>query len=72
MAFKVKFAQNTEKDYSDDDKYDFEDGGVLKITFGNTAQWTEYHAPGTWEQVLAEHDHRKGKTAGRGGAAVLR
>jgi hypothetical protein len=59
MAFKVKFTEKQEKleEYETSDAYDFLEGGVLSIAFGNEEQWTEYHAPGRWVQVTAEPNH---------------
>jgi hypothetical protein len=65
MAFKVRFSQAQDKpnDYDTGDVYNFLDGGVLSIAFAaNKAKWTEYHAPGTWLQVVAEANHAPGQS----------
>lgn len=58
MAFNVTFGKQAKpNEYKDGDSYSFLDGGVLSITYGDGRRWTEYHAPGKWEQVTAEPDH---------------
>jgi hypothetical protein len=64
MAFKVRFAQNTTRHHETGDTYDFRDGGVLVITYADEAKWTEYHPPGTWQQVTASQDHLPGYSGG--------
>jgi hypothetical protein len=63
MAFKMRFTEKQDE-YETSDAYDFLEGGVLSITFGNEAQWTEYHAPGRWMQVTAEPNHPPGRAGG--------
>lgn len=61
MAFKVQFsgqAQPTE--FDDDDGYEFLDGGVLAIHFGDEEAWAQYHPPTKWDLVTAEPDHVAG------------
>jgi hypothetical protein len=65
MAFKVRFTEalDTLNDYETGDVYDFLEGGVLSIAYaGSKAKWTEYHAPGTWVQVVAEPQHMPGQS----------
>jgi hypothetical protein len=62
MAFNVRFEKTGDpKEYANDDVYAFLEGGVLSITYGDNAKWTEYHPPGTWAQVTAEPNHLPGK-----------
>jgi hypothetical protein len=61
MAFRVRFSDNEQlRDYSDEDGFEFLEGGVLAIHFGDEAKWSEFHPPGRWHQVLAEPDHLPG------------
>ncbi len=71
MAFRVKFTENQAKpdEYETGDVYNFIEGGVLAIKFGNEAKWTEYYAPGRWVQVIAEPNHQPGHP---GGSADIR
>ncbi|GFG51458.1 hypothetical protein [Mycolicibacterium agri] len=61
MAFKVRFSgQGQFQDYGDDDGFEFLDGGVLAIHFGDEEKWSEYHPPAMWEQVTADPEHLPG------------
>ncbi len=61
MAFKVRFSGLSQpKEYGDDDGFEFLDGGVLAIHFGDEETWAEYHPPTKWEQVTADPDHLAG------------
>jgi hypothetical protein len=61
MAFKVRFTgQPQPQDYGDDDGFEFLEGGVLAIHFGDEETWAEYHPPSKWEQVTADPDHLAG------------
>jgi hypothetical protein len=61
MAFKVRFSgQPQAQDYGDDDGFEFLDGGVLAIHFGDEETWAEFHPPAKWDQVTAEPDHLAG------------
>ena len=61
MAFKVRFSgQAQPQDYGDDDGFEFLDGGVLAIHFGDEEQWAEYYPPAKWDQVTAGPDHLAG------------
>ncbi len=61
MAFKVHFSgQAQPQDFGDDDGFEFLDGGVLAIHFGDEEAWAQYHAPAKWEQVTADPDHLAG------------
>jgi hypothetical protein len=61
MAFKVRFAgQPQPQDYGDDDGFEFLEGGVLAIHFGDEETEAEYHPPSKWEQVTADPDHLAG------------
>ncbi len=61
MAFKVRFSGLSQpKEYGDDDGFEFLDGGVLAIHFGDEETWAEYHPPTQWEQVTADPDHLAG------------
>ena len=60
MAFKVRFSgQAHTQDYGDDDGFEFLDGGVLAIHFGDE-KWAEYYPPAKWDQVTADPDHLAG------------
>jgi hypothetical protein len=60
MAFKVRFSgQAQTQDYGDDDGFEFLDGGVLAIHFGDE-KWAEYYPPARWDQVTADPDHLAG------------
>jgi hypothetical protein len=61
MAFKVHFSgQARPQDFGDDDGFEFLDGGVLAIHFGDDETWAQYHPPAKWEQVTADPDHLAG------------
>lgn len=61
MAFKVHFSgQAQPTDFGDDDGYEFLEGGVLAIHFGDEETWAQYHPPTKWEQVTADPDHVAG------------
>ena len=62
MAFKVQYSgQGQPKDYGDDDGFEFLEGGVLAIHFGDETRWSEFHPPAKWDQVTAEPDHLPGE-----------
>ena len=61
MAFKVRFSgQDLPQDYGDDDGFEFLEGGVLAIHFGDVTKWSEFHPPAKWDYVTAEPDHLAG------------
>src|ERR1700755_1120151 len=61
MAFKVNFSgQSRPSDYGDDDGFEFLEGGVLAIHFGDETTWSEFHPPAKWDQVIADPDHLAG------------
>jgi hypothetical protein len=61
MAFKVLFTgQSQPQDYGDDDGFEFLEGGVLAIYFGDETTWSEYHPPAKWDRVTADPDHLAG------------
>ena len=61
MAFKVRFSGHDQaQDFGDDDGFEFLEGGVLAIHFGDETRWAEYHPPAQWEQVTADPDHLAG------------
>jgi hypothetical protein len=61
MAFKVRFSGQTEsQDFGDDDGFEFLEGGVLAIHFGDEETWPQFHSPTQWEQVTAGPDHLAG------------
>ena len=61
MAFKVRFSgQAQSQDYGDDDGFEFLDGGVLAVHFGDGEKWAEYYPPAKWDQVTADPDHLAG------------
>ena len=61
MAFKVRFSgQAQPQDYGDDDGFEFLDGGVLAIHFGDEETWAEFYPPAKWDQVAAHPDHVAG------------
>jgi hypothetical protein len=61
MAFKVRFSgQAQPQDYGDDDGFEFLDGGVLAIHFGDEEKWAEFYPPAKWDQVTADPDHLAG------------
>ena len=61
MAFKVLFTgQSQPQDYGDDDGFEFLEGGVLAIYFGDETTWSEYHPPAKWDRVTADSDHLAG------------
>jgi hypothetical protein len=61
MAFKVRFSgQSQPSDYGDEDGFEFLEGGVLAIHFGDETTWSEFHPPEKWDQVIAEPDHPAG------------
>jgi hypothetical protein len=60
MAFTVRFSGQAPQDYGDDDGFEFLDGGVLAIHFGDEETWTEFYPPAKWDQVTADPDHLAG------------
>ncbi len=48
------------QDFGDDDGFEFLDGGVLAIHFGDEETWAQFHPPTKWEQVTADPDHLAG------------
>ena len=61
MAFKVRFSGQTQPhDYGDDDGFEFLEGGVLAIHFGDEEKWAQFHPPAKWDQVTADPDHLPG------------
>ena len=61
MAFTVRFSgQSQPQEYGDDDGFEFLDGGVLAIHYGDEDSWAEYHPPSRWEQVSADPEHLAG------------
>ena len=61
MVFKVRFSgQAQPQDFGDDDGFEFLEGGVLAIHFGDEETWAQYHPPTKWEQVTADPDHPAG------------
>jgi hypothetical protein len=61
MAFKVSFSGQTQpRDYGDDDGFEFLEGGVLAIHFGDEEKWAQFHPPAKWDQVSADPDHLAG------------
>lgn len=61
MAFKVRFSgQAQPQDFGDDDGFEFLEGGVLAIHFGDEETWAQYHPPTMWEQITADPDHLAG------------
>jgi hypothetical protein len=61
MAFKVRFSgQAQSQDFGDEDGFEFLDGGVLAIHFGDEETWAQFHPPTKWEQVTADPDHLAG------------
>ncbi len=68
MAFIVTYQTNlpTATD-GDDDVYEFLEGGGLAVTTQSSGK-TVYFAPGVWESVAADRDHRPAQRKGGGGA----
>lgn len=61
MAFTVRFSgQDQSQDFGDDDGFEFIEGGVLAIHFGDEETWAQFHPPTRWEQVTADPDHLAG------------
>ena len=61
MAFTVRFSgQAQSHEYGEDDGFEFLDGGVLAIHFGDETKWAEYYPPAKWDQVTADPDHLAG------------
>lgn len=61
MAFRVHFTGQTQpQDFGDEDGFEFLDGGVLAIHFGDEETWAQYHPPAKWDQVTADPDHLAG------------
>ena len=61
MAFKVRFSeQGQPQDYGDDDGFEFLEGGVLAIHFGDETTWSEFHPPAKWDHVTADPNHLAG------------
>jgi hypothetical protein len=61
MAFKVRFSGQAQLlDYGDEDGFEFLEGGVLAIHFGDLEKWAEFYPPSKWDQVTADPDHVAG------------
>ena len=61
MAFKVHFSgQAQPQDFGDDDGFEFLEGGVLAIHFGDEETWAQFHPPTKWDHVIADPDHLAG------------
>jgi hypothetical protein len=61
MAFNVLFSgQSQPEDYGDDDGFEFLEGGVLAIHFGDETTWSEYYPPAKWDRVTGDPDHLPG------------
>lgn len=72
MAFQVRYTEKgMSTNYDTQDSYDFLEGGVLAITFGDESKWSEYVAPGNWFQVTASNDHPPGGPGGPSEAFVM-
>ncbi|SHV28127.1 Uncharacterised protein [Mycobacteroides abscessus subsp. abscessus] len=51
MGFKVRFQGRA--DETEGQWYEYLDGGVLAIHFGNE-RWSEYYPPGVWVQLTTD------------------
>jgi hypothetical protein len=61
MAFTVHFSgQAQPQEFGDDDGFEFLDGGVLAVHFGNEQTWAQFHPPTKWERVTADPEHLAG------------
>ncbi len=61
MAFKVRFSgQGQPTDYGDEDGFEFLEGGVLAIHYGDQTRWSEFYPPVKWDHVAADPDHLAG------------
>jgi hypothetical protein len=61
MAFNVLFSgQSQPQEYGDDDGFEFLEGGVLAIHFGDETTWSEYYPPAKWDRVTGDPDHLAG------------
>jgi hypothetical protein len=61
MAFTVRFSgQPQPQNYGEDDGFEFLDGGVLAIHFGDETRRAEFYPPAKWDQVTADPDHVAG------------
>jgi hypothetical protein len=60
MAFTVRFSGQAQQDYGEDDGFEFLEGGVLAIHFGDEDKRAEFYPPAKWDQVTADPDHLAG------------
>ena len=61
MAFKVRYSgQSQPQDFGDEDGFEFLEGGVLAIHYGDETRWSEFHPPAQWDHVTADPDHLAG------------
>lgn len=62
MAFKLKINRDAHNVIagSDDDIYEFQANGILKVTIRSVET---YYAPGRWEWVSTHNDHKSGPNA---------
>jgi hypothetical protein len=61
MAFKVRFSgAGQPQDFGDDDGFEFLEGGVLAIHYGDETRWAEFHPPAKWDSVTADPEHLAG------------
>lgn len=68
MSFKAYTHGNGKpQEYGNDDVYEFHEGGVLEIRpEEGSGKWPEFYAPHKWDQIIAEPNHKRGKTSGEG------
>jgi hypothetical protein len=57
MAFAVQH-HSTFTNFTDDDMYEFEPDGILKVTSGDRV--VDYYSPATWQRVQSTHGHKPG------------
>jgi hypothetical protein len=60
MAFKVKYLNNVEDKYTDEDTYDVTDGGVLKVIYRSGDGKRHIYPPWAWVTLRADESHRPG------------
>jgi hypothetical protein len=64
MAFKVIYSNGVQHKYTDEDKYEVSDGGVLNLSYVSGNGKTHIYPPQAWVYLVADQSHKPGSTGG--------